>query len=92
MTDFTPDTGPQIDASLWGFAKPILTAVVTRGLLWLAAALAAHGIVIPNPTQQEALTVVGVIVAGAMWAWGPIKAYLDHRIKVQLAPPQNLKV
>lgn len=82
MADDTPKI---IDATLWGYIKPILMAAVTRGLLALSAYLTAHGIVVGTPTESQAAAVLAGLIGVAMWAWGPVKAFVDHRLKAQLA-------
>lgn len=90
MTDLS-QAPPVIDTSVLGYLKPILTAAVTRGLLWLSAALLAHGIAAPTPTAATVAQIVAALLAFGMWAYGMVKAYLDHKVKgeLQAAPAKT---
>lgn len=81
MTQQTP-LAPTIDPTLMGYLRPILTAAVTRGFLYISAWLLGRGIAVPGLTDSQTATVVTGIIAFAMWAWGPLKAYSDHWVKV----------
>lgn len=81
MSDAPP---PVIDATWQGYVRPILTAAVTRGFLWIAAFLLGHGIALPSLTEAQTANIVTGLLALAMWAWGPLKAFIDHRTKARL--------
>jgi hypothetical protein len=75
---------PTISTTVLGYLKPVLTAAVTRGLLGLSVFLAAHGVMVPAVSSAQVSQIVLALIAFAMWVWGLVKAYLDHRVKAQL--------
>lgn len=78
-----------ISASFGGYLRPILLAAITRGLGTLSGILAARGFPeLPSDTSAAA-SVLAVFVAVAMWLWGPIKSYFEHRLKVEAADPDS---
>lgn len=84
MTENATPIPPTIDPTLAGYLRPILTAAVTRGFLYISAWLLGRGIAVPGLTDGQTANIVTGLFAFAMWAWGPLKAYLDHRVKAGL--------
>lgn len=82
MSDTSP---PAIDATILGYARSVVTSLVTSALMGVGAFLAAHGIRIPDPTQAETTAIAGGVLLALGAAYKAVKSYLDHKAKVVLA-------